>query len=373
MQKSLLLFRILASTMTLMACQGPLNPDNNATLNSLRAISWGEERSITPPFSSEVSQYQVNLPPGTESLQLRMDKSSATARYKESAFLGMAADNIRRLTLNLSGDQLQISGLQKGRNQLKTEIVAADGTTKAYTLVMNVLPGDINVGTSSTSADAYNLYSDGTTLWVVGWDSAALFAYDLNTKARKSAQDFSSLSSDNDTPRGIWANESFMWVADNSEAKIFAYQRSTKNPEPTKDLTGLRTAGNESPTGLWSNGTVIWVADNEDSKIYAYNITTGARLEDKEFNTLSEAGNKDPGGMWSDGTTMWVVDEMDQKVYAYNMVSKAHEGTKDFTTLVAAGNDYPFGLWSDGTTMWISDVFDNKVYAYRLSNQSRTP
>ena len=207
-------------------------------------------------------------------------------------------------------------------------------------------------------------------MWVVDWDDAKIYAYDLNTKSRDASRDLDTLSAaGNTTPLGLWSDGITMWVVDWDDAKIYAYNLTTKAPDPSRDFDTLRAAGNTSPKTLWSDRTTLWVVDAFSpfrAKIYAYDLTTRARDASKDFDRLytAENYNPQPQGLWSDGITMWVADWIDDKIYAYDLTTMAPDASRDFDTLIAAGNTNPRGLWSDGNTMWVADGRDAKIYAH---------
>ena len=209
------------------------------------------------------------------------------------------------------------------------------------------------------------IWSDETTMWVADSSDDKIYAYSMATKARVSSRDFDTLdAAENERPEGIWSDGTTMWVVDSSDDKIYAYSMATKARVSSKDFDTLEAADNENPTGIWSDETTMWVADSSDDKIYAYSMATKARVSSRDFDTLDAAENERPEGIWSDGTTMWVVDSSDDKIYAYSIATKARVSSKDFDTLEVADNENPEGIWSDGTTMWVADSSDDKIYAY---------
>ena len=226
------------------------------------------------------------------------------------------------------------------------------------------------------------IWSDETTMWVADWSDEKIYAYSMSNKGRVSSKDFDTLDdAGNDNPEGIWSDGTTMWVVDSSDAKIYAYNMSNKARVSSKDFDTLDAAGNDSPEGIWSDGTTMWVADWSDEKIYAYNMSNKARVSSKDFDTLDAASNGSPTGIWSDGTTMWVADSSDDKIYAYDMSNKGRVSSKDFDTLDAASNGSPTGIWSDRETVWVADSSDDKIYAYNApemapaptQNQNRSP
>ena len=108
--------------------------------------------------------------------------------------------------------------------------------------------------------------------------------------------------------------------SDDQDQQLWAVYTETVNVTNPVTATGdfarhsaeafdtLDAAENESPTGIWSDETTMWVADSSDDKIYAYSMATKARVSSKDFDTLDAADNENPKGIWSDGTTMWVAD-----------------------------------------------------------------
>ena len=78
-----------------------------------------------------------------------------------------------------------------------------------------------------------------------------------------------------------------MWVADDDvfgdDDKIYAYNMKTKARDSAKDFTTLYAAGNSDPRGIWSDGTTMWVVDWRDATIYAYSMSTKERDSAKDF------------------------------------------------------------------------------------------
>ena len=261
-----------------------------------------------------------------------------------------------------------------------------------------------------------DIWSDGTTMWVLDTIVPKIYAYNLATKERDSEKDFDTLHpARNDAPAGIWSDGTTMWVADSADRKIYAYNLATKQQDAEKDFDTLEGVGNSIPSGIWSDGTTMWVATfgYQTGEIFAYNLMTKALEAGKGFNTLQAAGHHLPSDLWSDGTTMWVANPSDDKIYAYNMETKARESEKDFNIIIGfrgswsdgttmwfslnnpsrihaynvatkqrdsqqdfsrlpgSGNNNSIDIWSDGTTMWVVDSFDHELYAYNLASKQR--
>lgn len=167
---------------------------------------------------------------------------------------------------------------------------------------------------------------------------------------------------------GIWSDGETMWVVDDVDDKLYAYNLATK--EHTSDIDIALHADNITPRDLWSDGSTMWVVNNEPNAIFAYDMNNnGARVTGREFTATNlDATNLNPTGIWSDGTTMWVVSVggvTGNHIFAYNMVSKARDMDKEFE-LVGGSNSTYRALWSNDGTMWVLD--GTKILAYTLDD-----
>ena len=332
-----------------------------------------------------------------------------------------------------------------------------DDTLYAYDLATKarVPVKDFNTLSAAGNTSPSGIWSDGTNMWVVDWDDRKLYAYDMASKARNTNEEFN-LASENSAPRRIWSDGTTMWVVDLDD-KIYAYDMVTKTRVLAKDFTNLSAAGNTDAGGIWSDGTTMWVADSEDDKIYAYDarslINTNslssllARLSEilaapdlivnmsasstsvlpsNTITLMATVGNT--GGRSSSTTTLrWYfstnntldtntdisltintvsslaadtsvtisnritvsnsgnyyyyacVDSIMGEYYPNDNCSSTlrilvsthhHLSTNDFNTLSNAGNTEPRGIWSDGNNMWVADSSKDKIYGYDLATKA---
>ena len=127
------------------------------------------------------------------------------------------------------------------------------------------------------------LEGSGPTATSCGWwdsDDDAIYAYDMDTKARVPDEDFKGLLAVfNQTPNGIWADGTTMFVANAANInRIFAYWRSNNAPNTARYIP-LPTENNQA-YGIWSDGSTMWVSDSGDAKIYAYELPDVVLPED---------------------------------------------------------------------------------------------
>ncbi len=320
-------------------------------------------------FSASITEYQFGVDASVAQVTVSGDADEAAA----VAYSGTDADSIT------NGHQVDLS---EGRNVVTVTVTAADNNTiKKYSVSINQgseapygwsAGDDFDTLAAAGNKSADGLWSDGTTMWVSDDtnDHERVFAYTLATKQRDPSKDIhvreygapSTLG--NTHVREIWSDGTTMWVVNQYLAKLFAYTLAGGQRDPAKDIYTDSTAGNKAPRGLWSDGTTMWVSDAFSKKIFAYTLATKQRDPGKDIDTRG-ATNR-PAGLWSDGTTMWVAVSFDSKLYAYTLVTKQRDPDRDFDVLAGYGNTLPWAIWSDGTTMWMSDYSNAKLFAYNM-------
>ncbi len=234
-----------------------------------------------------------------------------------------------------------------------------------------------------------DIWSNGTTMWVLDSLADHIYAYTMETKERDEPKEFTAATltaAGNTNPLGIWSDGTTMWVI-NSTNKIYAYTMETKARDTNKEFTA--TGGISNPFGLWSNGTTMWVVDVlKNTYAYDYTIDTAGAITatynmSKDFDPaiLTAAGNNDPRSIWSNGITMYMSDAQDNKIYAYDYtidnagsITVTYNASKDFNNILSTmGNTSAFGIYSNETTMWVGNNSNRKIFAYNLATRARPP
>ena len=232
-------------------------------------------------------------------------------------------------TLDAAGNDFPIAIWSDGTTMWVVDL--DDIKIYAYEMATKARDADKEFNTLDAAGNdnPQGLWSDGTTMWVTGRDDQKLYAYDMDTKARVPGEDFNNLYRINEDgevpdayPRGIWSDGDIMWVADNNDAAIYAYDMDTKAHVPGEDITGLRSVGNAFPGGLWGDETTLFATEFTEG-IYAYWLSIKAPNTARHITFRAE--NDRGRGIWSDGTTMWVADSDDAKIYVYGLPAPVPE------------------------------------------------
>ena len=164
------------------------------------------------------------------------------------------------------------------------------------------------------------IWSDGTTIWVIGPVEEAVLAYTLNGGSRVTSSDIP-LDSSFMLPVDLWSDGVTMWVVDSHGDKLYGYTLSSGTRDTAKDIT--LASGNDAPRGVWSDGTTIWVTDSQDRKLYAYNFS-GDRVAGHDIELHSR--NSDAGAIWGSDDTIWVSNDINDvsspfnRVFTYNNI-----------------------------------------------------
>ncbi|WP_419944511.1 cell wall-binding repeat-containing protein [Candidatus Poriferisodalis sp.] len=218
-----------------------------------------------------------------------------------------------------------------------------------------------------------DLWSDGTTLWVLGTDHG-IYALDMDTLTRRQDDDITTLK--HHLPLGVaisglWSDGDTMWSAADSSPhyNVVAVDVDTGNRLPERDFALARTVEDwpPDPESVWSDGALMWVLDQVAHIVHAYDFDSGDHVSSRSINLYPQFRHVlDAKGIWSDGVTMWVSNRDQKRLYAYDLANGVRRGHLDFVNLERTGNAWPSGIWSDGRTMWVADTVSDRFYAYNM-------
>ena len=212
----------------------------------------------------------------------------------------------------------------------------------------------------------WGIWSDETTMWVTDVVDQYVYAYTLENGERDESKDVAS-SEFSHGLRGLWADDTFFWVVTDDAPEVTAIDRTTRTASADVHIGSLESV---TALGIWGNDTYLWASDESLGLILAYNRSDGSRAVAKDFSqdTTRPAGNHGTRGLWSDGKTMWVSDRFEKHIYAYSLFGKSR--VADLEVPIDPANPNPSGLWSDGEFIYVADPSAEKVFAYYLPQDS---
>ena len=292
--------------------------------------------------------------------------------------------NLGDVDVDTDGHQID---LQTGVNEVRFFTVSESGSQqRTYHVWINRGvdtdfglngAGDFHNLGSRDDIEPTGIWSDGETMWLVDQEGDKVHAYNMTTKVRDPDKDFDTLiDAGNIHADGIWSDGETMWVGDIS-GRVFAYDMDTKARDTTQEFLVSQSdpmAGGAYVNGIWSDGETMWTVDGTEGYISAFKLSDKSRDPDQDFDLRGVLRARD-ADIWSYGSTMWVaghshrsMDVVTHYVYAYSMRTKERDTRNDFIPEDMLGeNSQASSLWSDGTTIWSTQVEgQNAIYSYNM-------
>ena len=252
------------------------------------------------------------------------DKTNFTdiAGATDASYTPRAADVGKFLRVTASYDDAEAPD-RTTEGLLDCPVVAAVETSEAVKR---------SVGLHCYNGYVTGIWADETTMWVADTIDNTVYVYDLTGSeiTSKSGITYESgvthdparsfdLAPHNGHPSDLWSDGTTLWIVDTYDVKLYAYTLGGAGAtyDSTKDIT--LDQENANPRGIWSDGTNLWVADNTDNKVYAYTLTSSGATYNPDGDFVLKSGTGHPRDLWSDGTTMWVVSHSNDRVYAYTL------------------------------------------------------
>ena len=104
-------------------------------------------------------------------------------------------------------------------------------------------------------------------------NAGAIYAYNLAAKTHISdgSKDFTNTvlaAAGNTDPQDLWSDGTTMWVLDGTNARVYAYSRSDLTHTPAGDLDLSAVADN--PTGLWGSTGTLYVVDGSSLMVHQW-------------------------------------------------------------------------------------------------------
>jgi uncharacterized pyridoxamine 5'-phosphate oxidase family protein len=244
-------------------------------------------------------------------------------------------------------------------------------------------------GVSSQDSTPHSIFfkSDGTKIYMLGFNSKKVYQYSLSTAWDISTASYDNksfgVSSQDSTPRSLFfkSDGTKMYIMGGSNDKVYQYSLSTAWDISTASYDNKSfdvSSQYSTPFGIFfkSDGTKMYIVGSSNSKVHQYSLSTAWDISTASYDNKSlgvKSQDSSPFGIFfkSDGTKMYIVGSSNDKVYQYSLstawdISTASYDNKSFD--VSSQDSYPLGIFfkSDGTKMYIMGG-SKKVYQYSLS------
>ena len=315
--------------------------------------------TITPADASTDPGHQVNTPRGDTTVTVTVTaEDSSTGDYTITVKSSLLSDDPSLSSITV--DSTAVPGFAHDRTSYEygvasttTQVTIAATTTDADAEWEVTSPADAD----SAAGHQVNLTAGQNAVTIRGTseDGNHTEDYTLNvnqgttdTFGWKAVDDIDTLiAAGNETPTGIWANDSHVWVLDVTDDHVYVYTRAgVRDTSQEFDLD----AENSVPWGLTSDGEIIWVSDYDDYKLYAYGLTSRQREESRDI-ALSGLPSG-PADISSHSGIIWVVPEDQSLSYAYATSDGSRLESRDIRAPKVANSAGEHSQWNDGITAW---------------------
>ena len=258
-------------------------------------------------------------------------------------------------------------------------------STEEYTVEAAVYTGlskIVNTQDGLTTGIAFS--SDGTKMYIIGYQYDTVHQYTLGTAWDVSTATYASLSfsvaAQELTPQDLTfsTDGTKMYIVGNTNDTVYQYTLSTAwaiNTATYASLSKSIAAQEIDPTGVAfsSDGTEMYVCGNNGDDVNQYTLSTAWNISTASFTTVFSVAAQDTVptaiAFSSDGLKMFIVGAGVQAVLQYTLSTAWNISTATYASLsfsVTAQETGPSGLAfsSDGTKMYVIGQNTDTVYQY---------
>ncbi len=231
--------------------------------------------------------------------------------------------------------------------------------------------------------------NNGTKLYVIGEENAAIYEYNLSTPYDISTavyNDNLSVSSQDIYPQDLIFNNNGtkLYIVGIEHYKVYEYNLSTPYDISTGVYNDDLYVGNqdEDPKGIAfnNNGTKLYVMGEYNSKVFEYNLSTPYDISTGIYNDFLDVsdieGNAESIAFNNDGTKLYIVGYASVGVNEYNLSTPYDVSTGIYNDdLKVISQDYrPSGMTfnNNGTKLYVIGYYNDAIYEYNLTGKLDT-
>jgi len=256
----------------------------------------------------------------------------ATAAYINKSFYVGSEDTLPRdIVLKTDGTKMYIIGASNGKIYQYTLGTAWDISTASYDSV------NLDISTEDTNPTEIFIKSDGSTLWMLGENTKAVYQYTFGTPWDLSTLSYDAVSfsvaSEDAAPRGLnfRDNGTKMYITGAGGDKVYQYSLGTAWDISTAvyDNVSLDTSTEDiTTTGISfkPDGTRFYLTGAVTKKIYQYSLGTAWDISTASYDEVNidiSAQTPFPRGLTfkTDGSYMYTIGQTSDSVFQYELDS----------------------------------------------------
>ena len=243
---------------------------------------------------------------------------------------------------------------------------------------------EISVGSQDGTPFETQFKSDGTKMYVLGYDNDTVYQYSLSSAWDVSSATYDSVSFSVNTQESV--PEGMFFKPDGTEMYVIGISGDDVNQYTLSSAWDLSTAsyigvsvsnsGNDNTSvkvHFSGDGTKMYITGFINGRVYQYTLSsawdvTSASYDSVSFSMLSETSNTYATTFNDTGTRLYGVGPSDV-LYQYNLssawdVSTAAYASKSYSFNSKDSNSYGIALKADGSKLFLTGATNNKVYRY---------
>jgi DNA-binding beta-propeller fold protein YncE len=315
------------------------------------------------------------------SLSTAWDISTISYDYKYINITSQEPELVS-LTFSSDGTKMYVVGTTNDTIYQYLLSTAWDISTAAYTYK------SLDIGDYEENPSDLTFSSDGTKLYLLGYDQDRVGTYPLSTAwditTWNSGVSFFYVSSQDGISRGISFNSdgTKMYILGSSNDTVYQYTLSTAwSPTSASYDSKSYSVNTQSifPVDISFNstGSKMYILDNSSDSIFQYSISTSWDVSSSSYSSTSFVVSTTNSSFTettfsSDGFKMYVLGRTNVEVYQFTLSSSFDTSTASYASKsfsVSTQDFSPTGLAfnSDGTKMFMVGYDTDTVYQYTLS------
>ena len=255
----------------------------------------------------------------------------------------------------------------------------ADLTNASYDSV------SLSVLSQETSPAGLAFNTDGTKMYMVGYDSDQVFQYTLSTTFDLSTASYDSVSFSVTSQETVPSSVNFntdgtkMYILGFVGDSVHQYTLSTGFDVSTASYDSVSfsvSSQDTAPRSLAFNidGTKMYMTGSNSDSVHQYTLSTGFDVSTASYDSVSFSVSSQDGlptglAFNPEGTKMYVSGQSNDSVFQYTLstgfdVSTASYDSVSFSVASQDGSPNELSFSADGTKMYVVGASSDTVYQY---------
>ena len=242
-----------------------------------------------------------------------------------------------------------------------------------------------SVGSQDSTPFGMAFNTDGSKMYIVGWQYDSVYQYSLSTVFDLSTASYDSVSfsvSSQDTlPMGLLFSPdgTKMYICGISNDKVFQYSLSTAFDLSTASYSNTSFSTSNEDTSVYDmvfngDGTKMYTLGATNDSVFQYSLSTAYNVGTSTYDSVSfsvSSQETTPQGFRfnSDGTKLFVLGQGSSTIFQYSLstaydISTASYDSVSFSAASQDGTTNGISFSADYTKLYVLGAVNDTVYQY---------